>query len=192
MTGNNRLAIISTITWIGILGMLLIGRYPVGDRIAQSVEATMQARPTNSSVTQETLIVEKSPVETESAVVLEPVSVTTQVPTIPCLYAKMVMETIPDGTQISAGGSFTKIWVLENTGSCSWSPGFRLVFTGGEQMNGPSAVRIGKTIAPNERVTVSVDLSAPAYTGSCRGNWTLESERGVRFAPIWLQIDVIS
>jgi hypothetical protein len=104
----------------------------------------------------------------------------------------MVMETIPDGTQISAGGSFTKIWVLENTGSCSWSPGFRLVFTGGEQMNGPSAVRIGKTIAPNERVTVSVDLSAPAYTGSCRGNWTLESERGVRFAPIWLQIDVIS
>jgi hypothetical protein len=104
----------------------------------------------------------------------------------------MVMETIPDGTLINADGSFTKTWVLENTGSCTWTPGFRLVFTGGEPMSGPSAVRIGETVAPGERVTVSVDLIAPANSGSCRGNWALESDQGVRFAPIWLQIDVVS
>lgn len=193
MTGNNRLAIISAIAWITIFILLLISRTPAGDQIALSVEATLQSRTADPAATPAVLFVETSPTTAQTPTVSEPVGEATQeVSEIPCLYAKMVMESIPDGTQVSAGGSFTKTWVLENTGSCTWTPGFRLVFTGGEPMNGPAALRIGKTVAPGERVTVSVDLSAPAYTGSCRGNWTLESDQGVRFAPIWLQIDVVS
>jgi hypothetical protein len=192
MTGNNRLAIISAIAWIAIFILLLISRTPAGDRIAQSVDATLQARPVDFAATPAALIVEPSPTTTITPATPEFASVVVKEPEIPCLYAKMVMESIPDGTHVSVGGSFTKTWVLENTGSCTWTPGFRLVFTGGEPMNGPEALRIGKTVAPGERVTISVDLSAPSYTGSCRGNWMLESDQGVRFAPIWLQIDVVS
>jgi hypothetical protein len=192
MPANNRLVIIATITWIAILGMLFFSRTPAGDLIAQSVEATMQARLTDAAATPAESLIESSPIIASTSIPDEPTIAATQEPQIPCLYAKMVMETIPDGTQINASGSFTKTWVLENTGSCTWTPGFRLVFTGGEPMNGPSAVRIGKNVAPGERVTISVDLSAPSYPGSCRGNWALESDQGVRFAPIWLQIDVVS
>lgn len=192
MIGNNRLAIISVIAWITIFILLLISRTPARERITQSVEATIQARPTDSALTPAALIVEVLPTATVSPVEVGLASTTMQEPQIPCLYAKMVMETVPDGTQINAGGSFAKTWVLENTGSCTWTPGFRLVFTGGEPINGLSAVRIGQTVEPGERVTLSVDFIAPAYTGSCRGNWTLESDHGVRFATIWLQIDVVS
>ena len=192
MTGNNRLAVISAIAWIAIFILLLISRTPPGDQIALSVEETLQARPTELATTPAAVLVDTSPTITITPATSEFASVVVQEPEIPCLYAKMVMETIPDGTLIRSGGAFTKTWVLENTGSCSWTPGFRLVFTGGEAMNGPAAVKIGQSVLPGGRVTVSVDLSAPAYTGSCRGNWALESDQGVRFAPIWLQIDVVS
>ncbi|MBM3136775.1 MAG: hypothetical protein FJZ98_01155 [Chloroflexi bacterium] len=192
MSRNNRLVIISTIVWIVILVMLFFSRIPTEDLIAQAVEATLQAHPTDAAATLEVSLIESSPITASTLIPVETAIAATQEPQIPCLYAKMVMETIPDGTQISKGGVFTKTWVLENSGSCAWTPGFRLVFTGGEPMNGPSAVRISRTVAPGERVTVSVDLSAPYYTGSCRGNWVLESNQGVRFAPIWLQIDVVS
>lgn len=191
MTGNNRLAIISAIAWIVIFILLLISRYPTGDLIAQSVEATLQARPTDPAVTPAAMFVENSPTAAQVPAAIEHTSVPAQEAEIPCLFAKMVAETVPDGTQVNANGSFTKTWVLENTGSCAWTPDFRLVFTGGELMNGPSAVKIGQSVAPGERVTVSVNLNAPSYSGSCRGNWALESGQGVRFAPIWLQIDVV-
>ena len=44
-----------------------------------------------------------------------------------CPAATFVADvTIPDGTYINPGASFTKIWRLKNTGTCAWTTQFAL------------------------------------------------------------------
>lgn len=49
--------------------------------------------------------------------------------------------TIPDGTMMSPGQSFTKTWQIKNSGSTIWS-GYSLAFDRGTQMGGPSSVPV--------------------------------------------------
>ena len=194
MSSNNRLAILSTLLWAAILGFVFFARYPAEDLIAQSVQATMQAK----GVIPSTL---ESPVFSEDLRANISLKATTQIVDVttvpadkpdPCLFAKLVAETIPDGTEMKAGVVFTKTWVIENTGSCPWTSAYRLVFNGGEQMGAPDSTLIGQAVEPGERVTISINLTAPSFTGSARSNWTLSTDHGVRFGDIWAEIDVVS
>src|SRR5512135_269401 len=46
-----------------------------------------------------------------------------------CNNATFVKDvSIPDGTVIARGKSFTKTWSLQNTGTCNWTRNYSLVF----------------------------------------------------------------
>ncbi|MEJ2447955.1 MAG: NBR1-Ig-like domain-containing protein [Anaerolineales bacterium] len=110
----------------------------------------------------------------------------TQPPTdtpIPCNLARFVKDvSIPDGTKLEPGEDFTKTWRLKNTGSCAWTSGYDIVFSGGDAMNAPAAVQITTgTVQPGNNVDVSVDLTAPNAEGTYRGNWQLRDPSGVIF-----------
>jgi hypothetical protein len=194
MSGNNRLAILSTLLWAIILGIIFFARYPAEDLIAHSVQATMQARSEISPTLTPTLSLEETRINStdESTATISEATAAPAESSAPCLYAQMVAETIPDGSAINRGGTFTKTWVIENTGSCSWTSAYRVVFTGGEQMGAPDSIKIGQDVAPGERLTITLNLTAPSFNGSARGNWTLSTEQGVRFGEIWVEIDVAS
>ena len=118
----------------------------------------------------------------------EPVQPTVSVqPTIPvnlsptanpqaCNQAYFVTETIPDDTEFSLGESFAKTWTFQNIGTCTWNTNYKLVFVTGDAMDGPAAVSMPYNIAPDEQVTISVDLLAPAVEGTYTGYWTLKAD----------------
>ena len=102
---------------------------------------------------------------------------------IPCNLGKFVTDvTIPDGTTYEPGEVFTKTWRLKNTGSCAWTSGYDIVFSGGDAMSAPVSVQITSgTVNPGQNVDVSVDMTAPASAGTYRGNWQLRDPSDVIF-----------
>lgn len=194
MSRNNLLAILSTLLWVVILGIVFFARYPADELIAQSVQATIQARSEIFPTMESTMLPDETQVintPKAKAPIIDVTAVPSE-PSAPCLYAKLVAETIPDGTEVKAGTVFTKTWVIENTGACDWTPAYRLVFAGGEQMGSLDSILIGQPVGPGERVTIPINLTAPSSTGSARSIWNLSTDSGVRFGEIWVEIDVVN
>lgn len=72
----------------------------------------------------------------------------------PCNKAQFLTETIPDDTEFSSGEAFTKSWTFKNAGTCTWNTNYKLVFTSGEVMGGPASVKLSKSVAPNDQITI--------------------------------------
>ena len=81
--------------------------------------------------------------------------------------------TIPDGTEMQPGETFTKTWKLQNTGTCPWS-GYTLVFADGERMEAPDSTAVPQTLA-SKTVEISVDLVAPETDGDYTGNFSIHN-----------------
>jgi len=88
---------------------------------------------------------------------------------------------VPDGSTLVAGSAFTKTWRLKNTGTCTWTSDYALVFSNGNAMDGPSSQKLPGAVQPGQTIDVSVALKAPAEPGSYRGNWKLRNAAGVLF-----------
>ncbi len=117
-----------------------------------------------------------------------PTSVPTNTATVPapavapCFSASFVEDvTVPDGSEFSAGADFSKTWRIQNTGSCTWTTAFQLIFDHGDQMGGPSSVNLPNTVFPGQTVDVSVDQTAPDSKGTFEGFWRLEAANGTIF-----------
>ncbi len=111
--------------------------------------------------------------------------------TTACDAAAFVTDvTYPDGTEVNAGDAFTKTWRMKNVGSCSWTPSYAVVFTGGAAMGGPAAQSLTGNVDPGQTVDLSVALTAPATDGSYTGNWGLRNAAGVIFSHFYVLITV--
>lgn len=87
---------------------------------------------------------------------------------------------IPAGTVMKPSEPFTKTWKVQNNGTCDWALQFRLVFAGGNQMDGnPSG--LGKVIPPQKWTQISVALVAPKKPGTYTGSWQLSTQTGTQF-----------
>lgn len=112
-----------------------------------------------------------------------------------CLLAHMVSETIPDGTVMESGERFDKVWLLQNSGTCTWTEEFSVVFHHGDKLGAPDRVNFPGTVAPGESFYLTVPMLAPAAAGSYLSFWNLESAEGESFgtttsALFWTQIAV--
>lgn len=98
--------------------------------------------------------------------------------------------TYPDHTIVSPGQTFVKTWALLNSGTCTWSPTYKITFVSGNQMSGASTA-IGKSIAPGQQANVSVSLVAPATTGEYTGYWRLANDQASKFGQsVYVLIDI--
>ena len=102
-----------------------------------------------------------------------------------------------DNTVVQPGTAFVKTWRVENSGTATWTPTFKIVFVSGDAMGGPASQTLGKSISPGESIDISISLIAPATLATLRGNWMLETDTGKRFglgvnadSPFWVQIIV--
>jgi len=89
--------------------------------------------------------------------------------------------TIPDGTQMNPGASFTKTWRLLNAGTSTWTTAYALVFVSGDKMGDNTSATLTAQVAPGATVDISVNLVAPATTGTYRGYWKMRNAAGAYF-----------
>ncbi|MCX6033401.1 MAG: NBR1-Ig-like domain-containing protein, partial [Chloroflexi bacterium] len=124
-------------------------------------------------------------------------------PTPPPACDKAVFVTdvnYPDGTSIAGGTPFTKIWRVQNVGTCTWTTSYGLVFAGGNNMGASaSAFNLPTSVAPGGTIDLSVNLTAPITVGEYNGYWKLRNASGTDFGvgasgtiPLLVKINVVS
>jgi len=103
---------------------------------------------------------------------------------ITCLNSKFVADiTIPDYTVLKPYEKFTKIWRIQNTGTCSWDQGFGLVMWAGEAMSGEPVYfsRNDKPVDPGGIVDMVIEMRAPTKPGEYIAHWVMVSDTGQTF-----------
>jgi hypothetical protein len=92
-----------------------------------------------------------------------------------CAKASLVSENPTDGVIMTPGQYFWKTWTLQNTGTCTWTTAYSLVFWSGDLMGGLTSYPLDDDIAPNEQKDISIYLKAPDTEGTFTGYWRLKS-----------------
>src|SRR5258706_2724811 len=88
--------------------------------------------------------------------------------------------TVPDNTKFNAHANYIKTWRVKNTGTCSWSSDYSLVFSSGYQMDAPDSSSLVYT-APGKIIDISLDLTAPDKKGTAHSFFELHNPVGKRF-----------
>ena len=110
-----------------------------------------------------------------------------------CDNANFQSETITDGTEFSAGDTFTKSWSLQNTGTCTWNAGYSFAFITGDKMGGTDKVisKDADFTEPGHSQAFNVKLQAPATAGEYKGYWQMKNAKGTAFGSrVWVDIVV--
>lgn len=103
-------------------------------------------------------------------------------PVTRCDAAAFISDvTYPDGSVVTPGSAFTKIWRVRNAGTCTWNTSYSLVYVSGERFDAPSAVSVPGTVAPGQSVDLAVNLVSPVRSGSYVGYWKLRNASGTLF-----------
>ncbi len=98
--------------------------------------------------------------------------------------------TIPDGTVLTPGATFTKTWSLQNTGSCEWTTSYSMVFYSGNAMSGVTT-SLSAAVSVGSSGSVSVEMTSPTTAGSYTGYWRLQNASGTSFGEsVYVQIVV--
>jgi hypothetical protein len=101
--------------------------------------------------------------------------------------------TMPDGTVLPPGTSFTKTWRFRNDSNEPWPAGAKILFVGknSDQMGGPNELEVGCVAEAGQELDVSVPLVAPSEPGSYVGFWRMADASGKRFGQrVRVQIEV--
>ncbi len=168
----------------------------VAETVAAGTAATIQSDDPAITETPDPTTEQVIPTDTNTPEADTPTPTNTP---IPCNLGRFVTDvTIPDGTIYEPGEVFTKTWRIRNIGSCAWTSGYDIIFSGGDAMSAPSTVQITSgTVDPGQNVDVSVNLTAPASAGTYRGNWQLRDPSDVIFGIenstsgfFWVEIEV--
>ena len=150
--------------------------------VAQTVEANLTQAIQTEQATDTPQVVTVPPTVTLEAPTKTPVPPTATNISVPCDRAQFVADvTVPDGTEFVPGKEFVKTWRLKNTGSCTWTTSYALVFDSGDAMNGPASANLTGSVAPGQTIDISADMKAPDSVGTYRGNWKLRNASNAKF-----------
>jgi hypothetical protein len=100
----------------------------------------------------------------------------------PCYNLLWIEDiTVLDGTQMKAGETFTKTWLVQNTGGCAWRAGFTFRNFGGDPMRG-NTVTLKEAIPTGAKRELSVELVVPSgQSGIIQSSWRMADENGIFF-----------
>ena len=89
--------------------------------------------------------------------------------------------TIPDGTNLKPNESFTKTWLVQNSGGCAWPPGFTFQNVGGDPMRGETFI-LEEAIPVGAKREISIHLAVPTdQNGLIQSSWRMADANGVFF-----------
>ena len=167
---------------------------PIGTAAAQTVAALSTQLQPKDTVT-------PAPVQTNPPVLTATQPAQTSAETTPaktCDAGEFVTDvTVPDGTSFTPGQTFTKTWRLKNTGSCTWTTSYRVIFDSGNSLGAPASFNLPTNVPPDAIVDISVQMKAPDAVKEYESNWKLQNASGVIFGlgedgqkSFWVKIKV--
>lgn len=111
---------------------------------------------------------------------------------VPCDRALFVTDvTVEDGSEFIPGETFEKVWRIKNTGSCTWTSSYDLVFESGDDLGGEDGAAFPGQVPPGYEVDITIELTAPETPGSYKGIWQLSNAQGTIFTYGGLWVDII-
>ena len=98
---------------------------------------------------------------------------------------------VPDGSEMSPGDVFKKVWRLRNTGTCTWDSDYELSFVQGDRMSGGPTAALGESVRSGETIDIGIEHRAPDSPGKYTGIWQMVNPSGTPFGErIWVKIRV--
>lgn len=99
-----------------------------------------------------------------------------------CNSAEFVKDvTVDDGTEFKPSADFTKTWQLKNTGQCTWTKAYRVVFSKGDALGAPTSFNLPADVPPGGIGEISVQMKAPDGEGDYSSEWMLQDGAGNKF-----------
>jgi hypothetical protein len=92
-----------------------------------------------------------------------------------CAKASLVSENPPDETIFTPSTYFWKTWTLQNTGTCTWTTAYQLVFWNGDRLGSSLSYPLSDDVAPGEPTDITIYLQAPETGGAFTGFWRLKT-----------------
>jgi hypothetical protein len=173
-------------------------RAPAADELTVDVIATSTS--TALPMPSETATLEPTntipvPTDTQDATATQ---ASAPVPDEGCNVAGFLADvTVQDGEVIDTGTKFTKTWLLQNDGSCTWNTDYKLYYYSGDKMSGPDSQQmVSIPVPPGTTIEISIDLIAPDKAGTYKGKWALKDPAGNHFGissfknPVYVEIIV--
>ena len=90
----------------------------------------------------------------------------------------------PDGTILKPNQQFAKGWLIQNTGTCNWLVGYRLVRVGGNTEFGGNTYAIhypSDVVLAGEIVEISINLVTPRVPGMYEARYQMYTNLDVPF-----------
>lgn len=152
--------------------------------IQTSVVQTVMAQATRTAQAVPTNTPEPSPTATETSIpqpseTSAPEATPTQSLCDDAVYVDDV--SVPDGTQMNPGQEFVKTWKVKNTGSCTWTRGYQVMWSYGDNRMSGQATALTGDVLPGDEVEISLALKAPLTPGTYSGYWILRNNNGFTF-----------
>ena len=96
----------------------------------------------------------------------------------------------PDQAQVSHGSIIQKQWLVENSGTCTWTSGYTIRNVEGPAMSANSSQALTSAV-PGSQVTIAITFIAPTQPGEYKSSWQAYNPGGQPFSkPIWIDIIV--
>ena len=100
-------------------------------------------------------------------------------------------QTPADGTHIAPGEEFDIVWNMLNTGTTTWTTGYRLRYFSGTNLTKPGKnYTLASPVAPNTVGACSLDAIAPWAPGTYQMSVVLSNEEDVNFSIVDITIVV--
>lgn len=93
--------------------------------------------------------------------------------------------TFPDETRVQVGEKFVKVWEFMNSGEVAWRGRYlkrQDLPVSPDTCQTPDRIPIGDTL-PNERILISVEVTAPSKPTTCKIFWKMVDSQGREFFP---------
>jgi hypothetical protein len=102
--------------------------------------------------------------------------------------------TYPDNTVVKPGTNFEKVWRVQNTGTCLWDDGYKLVFIAGDRALDPYTFEFKDSadfVSGGETADLGIDLTAPNAEGTYTATWRMQSDNGAFFGTLLTVVIVV-
>lgn len=103
----------------------------------------------------------------------------TLTPTNTCTNkAKFIRNlTLNDYVSLTPGKLYTKVWEVMNTGTCTWTPEYIVLFDSGDPFFNTSDIHIPSEVKPGETVEIRYNFYAPSEVNIYEGFWILQDSQ---------------